>query len=482
MNYEIQILLGLNCNFKCRHCINESAPGNVSFDLNDDETNFLITEIISNKTVTNISFSGGEPLLYIEYISNIINSTRKVRPNLVFSITTNGSLIEKEFIALSILQIDNCVISYDEEHSDFFSNEQLTSSINIAKNVFRNVELNYTYFDFSDIENIQYFLLQHNIKINFCEKIKSGRNKFKKKHTKSTLKNLTCPNYKSTTLLKISFYPSKGFSICCGPIVFDKLMPDDQIYFKNLRLLEENYLFKFLSKARHIDLFLSNDISCHSCKEATPKFSQKDIEMFLNSNNWENLINFTDESELEKYNILFNPKFAKSAPTNTLRNPFAETTSKSLFKKISGDQITPNDINNFTEFTINTFYKPHQNYYSPKDINRFKEEQSVFFNLPHKYLFHFSDDILVGALVLCELKNHPFFKKPAWHIGYWGIDKNKTSSEARKSIKADWGKLLLELNKRSMIVANIDYFNKPADKMSKEFNFNTNFIRLDARR
>jgi len=126
LKIELQILLGLNCNFKCSHCLNSSKPGLRDFDISEAEINSLLQEVIDSENVKYVTFSGGEPLLYIDKIKHIVLTLRNKRPELKFSLTTNGALIEKNSKTLELLKIEYCMLSFDQEHLSIFHQHLLS--------------------------------------------------------------------------------------------------------------------------------------------------------------------------------------------------------------------------------------------------------------------------------------------------------------------------------------------------------------------
>lgn len=189
-----------------------------------------------------------------------------------------------------------------------------------------------------------------------------------------------------------------------------------------------------------------------------------------------------DEKKLNHYNKLFNPKIVKKVEVGSLKNYLRErdivTTKKVL--KTEGDNLPQSEIEAFSQFTIQSFYEVHTAFYGIGDIVRFKNDQKIFFNLPNKFIFHKIDEKIVGYLAVCKIEEHPFFKEKAWHIGYWGIRQGLEKPE-RDLIKKDWATLLDTLNREAIVVANIDYFNTPADRLSEKLNFKPICVRLDPR-
>jgi len=489
--FELQVLLGLNCNFKCSHCLNNSFPGRRDSDLSETEILNLTSSVLANDNIKSISFSGGEPLLYIKEINEIIKAIRLVRPDFKFSLTTNGSLIEKSYNAIRDLKIDYCLLSYDKEHEDFFKAKDFETVLRLAKSLFGSIEINITYENEPQINHLKEYLLNENIKVNFNKKVISGRNRnasTDRDLINSKLKTfipLTCPNLKTDQRhSKITYIPKKGYSTCCGPVIFDNLVGTQTSCFGDLNKLNDNLLNKLLLKFQSSELSLSSDLACHNCAYIFKNFSEKELRMFLNINSWDNLILEWNDGRLNTYNKLFNPKYVKKVEINSFHNYLSNHNLDYLssnLKVFSGDKLSTEQIELFSEFTIDSFYKVHTEYYSSSDILRFKKDQNIFFNLPYKYIYHTYNDKILAYFTACEIEAHPLFKEKTWHVGYWGMSPILEKND-RDLVKLSWATMLQELNTKAAIGANIDYFNTPANVMSEKFNFKTIGLRLDPRK
>lgn len=188
------------------------------------------------------------------------------------------------------------------------------------------------------------------------------------------------------------------------------------------------------------------------------------------------------EAQLEQLNKDYFPKLIMSAAKGHFKNA-AYLTDKSNHKLVTatGTSLSKEEISNFSEFTIDTFYKVHTRYYPSTEIDIFKEHQNIFFSLQYRYIRHELNDQIVGYLTAALLEEHPFFKEPSWHIGYWGMTSTIKDKELRSAIKNDWGNLLTQLNKTARISGNIDYFNKPAISMASGYGMQLDGFRMDPR-
>ena len=139
MKIKLKVLLGLNCNIACRHCLNSSRPGRRDFDVSESEVQSLVSLITTDLRIDEVAFSGGEPLLYLDSIEAILEARSQEGP-LKTSITTNGLLLKKERERLEELKIDSCLLSVDSFHEEQVPSEELpttySEAVSLAKQLF----------------------------------------------------------------------------------------------------------------------------------------------------------------------------------------------------------------------------------------------------------------------------------------------------------------------------------------------------------
>jgi uncharacterized protein len=92
----LKVSLGLSCNYECTYCSQRFVPHGDSTNQHDIDE-FLRT-LTSNLTSDpeRVEFWGGEPFVYWKTLKPLAENIRKVYPNAVFSIITNGSLLDAE--------------------------------------------------------------------------------------------------------------------------------------------------------------------------------------------------------------------------------------------------------------------------------------------------------------------------------------------------------------------------------------------------
>lgn len=81
------ILLTSRCNISCRHCCNDSHPGN-SEAASFERIARLIDEAAEIQSIREIGISGGEPFLYARLLKEVVGYAR--RSGYTASVTTNG--------------------------------------------------------------------------------------------------------------------------------------------------------------------------------------------------------------------------------------------------------------------------------------------------------------------------------------------------------------------------------------------------------
>lgn len=157
----------MNCNFKCWYCYETHVKGSMLNEQMVHKINKFITNTISKEGLKNftLSFFGGEPLLYfkkdvIPIIEHYAIECRNKQINTAISFTTNGYLINNEFIS-------------------FFKENNLTCSLQITldgykekHDLVRFVSSNKGSYD-TIIKNIRLLLLNGfyvRLRINYTEK------------------------------------------------------------------------------------------------------------------------------------------------------------------------------------------------------------------------------------------------------------------------------------------------------------------------
>lgn len=119
---ELQLFTTLNCNMNCKYC--SEGVGDVRNSQNEiqytiNHLDLFVKKHFSDKEIV-VTFYGGEPLLNIEYIEEVMGSFPLWR----YQLQTNGTMLDK--LDISILKnLDNILISIDgdQESTDKYRGE-----------------------------------------------------------------------------------------------------------------------------------------------------------------------------------------------------------------------------------------------------------------------------------------------------------------------------------------------------------------------
>lgn len=489
MRIKLQIMMGLNCNFTCGHCLNDSGPGIRHADFSAKDAASVIEAIRLHPQISAIGFSGGEPLLYLEKIQSLLNSIHQVRSldTLTVSLTSNGALINRFAERISQMKIDQVVLSYDRYHSAFMSPQEFANAVILSKRLFKRVEINLVGGVETDLELVREVALKEDIKVHISQPLRSGRYKPETKLVSETFyKQLSCPNLsgKQSEYFKVSYFPGKGFSLCCGPLIFDAHTAEDILAFGALNDVLESNMLKVLHRTREVPIKTNESLDCNACTNIFKKPAVKrHLEDFHRNSSWSNLYPASEFSQTDLTDLapLFQPRLIFTAPRNSLVAP--DTGSQSHhYRSHLASVLTPEEVQTAAEFTRRSFYNHHSEHISPSDLERFDAQRDDFFALPLQSIRHFdSNGKLVAFLVMGKIEDYPHFKETVWHVGYGGMSSEVQNRGARESIKLDWLALLAKSNKDHRIACAVDYFNNSALRMASKFGGPPIACRLDPR-
>lgn len=97
---KLKIQLGLSCNYSCTYCNQAMHVGSETHTRLDDVSAFLdgLDEWLVGEP-SRIEFWGGEPLVYWKKLKLLVPALRERFPNALFTMITNGSLLDDEKFA-----------------------------------------------------------------------------------------------------------------------------------------------------------------------------------------------------------------------------------------------------------------------------------------------------------------------------------------------------------------------------------------------
>jgi cyclic pyranopterin phosphate synthase len=118
---DLRVSLTDRCNLRCTYCMPAEGldwlPGPEL--LSDDELIRLLDIAVTRLGITNVRFTGGEPLLR-RGITKIIAATAALSPRPRISITTNGIGLARKAVALAEAGLDRVNVSLDTLRADRF--------------------------------------------------------------------------------------------------------------------------------------------------------------------------------------------------------------------------------------------------------------------------------------------------------------------------------------------------------------------------
>lgn len=89
----ICIILGSNCNFNCRYCMQHTG---IKSEIKNSDSFDAIKEFIKTQNPNKLLLWGGEPLLYWDKFIELVLFARSVSKDMQITTITNGSLLNKD--------------------------------------------------------------------------------------------------------------------------------------------------------------------------------------------------------------------------------------------------------------------------------------------------------------------------------------------------------------------------------------------------
>lgn len=119
---DLRVSLTDRCNLRCTYCMPEQGldwlPGEQI--LQPDELIRLIRIAITRLGVTNVRFTGGEPLL-VRHLEKVVAATAALRPRPEISLTTNGLGLARRAKALAEAGLNRVNVSLDSVDRQHFA-------------------------------------------------------------------------------------------------------------------------------------------------------------------------------------------------------------------------------------------------------------------------------------------------------------------------------------------------------------------------
>lgn len=157
------------CNAECKYCFTNAVHYNSEItneELNTNEIVNFLNELIKNE-IYKVSIGGGEP-----FLKNLVEIIKKTSDKMKFSITTNGSILNDEFIKLFINK-KNIKITISLDSLDNDKSNMIRKNIDVNK-VIENIKKLCEYEEIRDRLSIRTTISAINYKeaydiIRFCE-------------------------------------------------------------------------------------------------------------------------------------------------------------------------------------------------------------------------------------------------------------------------------------------------------------------------
>jgi len=117
---QLTLHLTDRCNLNCYYCFVPRGEQSMSFETAKAAVDYAV----KNQNSTGILFYGGEPLLEKQLIYDIVDYTQAVKKktghNFIYKITTNGTLLDEEFLKMSHAVNLTISLSHDGPTQDRF--------------------------------------------------------------------------------------------------------------------------------------------------------------------------------------------------------------------------------------------------------------------------------------------------------------------------------------------------------------------------
>ena len=147
MSNSVDINVGAKCTASCKHCCFSCTPDSLEC-LSDKDIDGILDYIESNKDVTSVSITGGEPLLRFEKVKEIIRRCHDAQKTV--SLVTNGFWGKNLENAMSITKelkksgLDIATLSYDDYHKEYIPPQYISNALMAIKAVNIKAALNIT--------------------------------------------------------------------------------------------------------------------------------------------------------------------------------------------------------------------------------------------------------------------------------------------------------------------------------------------------
>ncbi len=244
-------------------------------ELTPEETNECIS--FANKQRPQwLSFTGGEPLAcYSDKIRYILDRL-EYKPRL--KVVTNGSVASRKNFEslLNCFGFDEVQVSIDKFHSKFCRIEDLIAFVQYWKKRNTLVSIAVSLTSPRDVEAIKFLPEELRALCKFNKVVRMGRARKTQTYyepalfSKADLKG-KCLMIEESTIV---YVPAKGFSACCGNLIFGNSVMAENVAFSSIGLLVQSDFYKTIQATSFLEMLVdkkfendpSNSISCNLCE------------------------------------------------------------------------------------------------------------------------------------------------------------------------------------------------------------------------
>ena len=468
--------------------------------MRQDEVQSVAEFINHDQSVIAVNFSGGEPTLQVDLISEF---QRLLNRPVHFTVTSNGWLGKRVASFLERVKVNEFTLSFDKWHSPFVNVQTLVDFVAVAIKNHIPVELNVVFESVEELA-IAEKLVEAGGRLNATHLIPCGRavDLETSKLITAGATHDTCPSIdlsvRKRQAKKITYFPGRGFSICCGPLAFDRLQKSEALFASSPQGAESTSIatrfekgsFKVQASAIGLKLDGINfGTRCDACKFIYGNRLERHLPSLLEMATQSNEVTYYQSSfkltQIEEAALrsTFHVKYFHVLDADGLEK--AAENSNSITHEIKSILITDikhGGVQTFTDFTERTFFDRNSSDYSTKDRQVFLDLAKGYFDLQLFGRLYHKNGRVIGLISTHLAKSHPATGSDLLHIGYWGYDKaSLTVSEARW-IKRDWIQGLYQWSHENggvTIDASVDYFNSSAFELTKKLGFKLHSLRLD---
>lgn len=125
---HLRIQLGLKCNYSCKYCLQQEEREQFltqEVALPPQSTAKIFIKLLEKiNSVKRITLWGGEPLVYIKILYELVPLLRKRFPDTKLDLITNGSLLSEKIIDFLIQYSINLDVSHDGKHFSYFRDDK----------------------------------------------------------------------------------------------------------------------------------------------------------------------------------------------------------------------------------------------------------------------------------------------------------------------------------------------------------------------